>query len=370
LGEVITTAVTDTTAYTASISGEVLTAGTGSVTDRGICISTSQNPSLSDQCFSAGLGGENGNGEGVGPFTVTADSLSPFTSYFARGYVITTVGLSYGSQLTFTTLQLIPEISLSKESFAWTVSPGETLQDELVITNVGNTDLLFAIVDRVSATYLTGDNHIHPADISDELNEDFTIADDWSYYDFDLDGRSWEILLPSEIGNEIGGEEVPIAGSRFAVSYSWDVTALTPDNWIISPRMIISEGDQLSFWVKSNSAYPNEKFGLYFSPKIDSSDSVTELFSLRLNSGTWKQYTVDLSQFAFSSGYVAFRHYQTTNQYYLILDQVQQISGQDEDSWLTFSQDQGEIGAESSVTIDITVDTEGLEPGVVERVIR
>jgi len=367
LGGVVTTAVTNTTAYTASISGEVLSAGTGSVTDRGICVSTSQNPSLNDLCFTAGLDGDNGNGDGVGPFVATADGLSPFTSYFARSYVTTTVGVSYGSQLPFTTLPLIPEISLSKESFAWTATAGETLQDELVISNEGNTELLFAIVDRVSGTYLSGDNHIYPSDISDELTEDFTLAEGWTYFDADEDGNNWELLLPSDIGNEAQ----PIAGTNFAGSYSWDVTALTPDNWLVSPKIIVSEGDQLSFWVNSSSSFPAEKVSVYFSPVADSPDSFTEqIFTRRLTVGPWREYNVDLSPYAFSSGYIAFRHHDTSNQYYLILDQVQQISGQDEDSWLTFSQDQGEIGAESSVTIDITVDTEGLEPGVVERVIR
>ena len=92
----VTTAdVIDITTTTATCGGNVTSDGGSSVTARGVCWSTSQNPTTSNS--------KTTNGTGVGSYTSNITGLSPNTTYYVRAYATNSEGTAYGEQKTFST---------------------------------------------------------------------------------------------------------------------------------------------------------------------------------------------------------------------------------------------------------------------------
>ena len=81
---------------TATLGGEVTDNGGESVTERGVVYSTSSNPTTSDTKVQIG--------SGTGTFSQGVTGLSESTQYYVRAYAINSIGTSYGSEETFTTL--------------------------------------------------------------------------------------------------------------------------------------------------------------------------------------------------------------------------------------------------------------------------
>ena len=102
---VTTGTVTNITTTTASCSGNVTSDGGSSVTVRGVCWSTSQNPTTSDSKTTDDLAQKTkaADGTGLGTYTSNITGLSPNTTYYVRGYATNSVGTAYGDQRTFTT---------------------------------------------------------------------------------------------------------------------------------------------------------------------------------------------------------------------------------------------------------------------------
>ena len=93
---VTTNAVSDIQATSATCGGNVSSDGGATVTARGICWSTSQNPTISNS--------KTTDGSGTGSFTSTISGLSKNTTYYVRAYATNSIGTSYGEQRSFTTV--------------------------------------------------------------------------------------------------------------------------------------------------------------------------------------------------------------------------------------------------------------------------
>lgn len=93
---VTTTAASNITQTTATSGGNVTNEGGATVTARGVCWSTSPNPTVSDNYTT--------DGDGTGTFVSTISGLSPNTPYYVRAYSTNSVGTAYGNQVTFSTL--------------------------------------------------------------------------------------------------------------------------------------------------------------------------------------------------------------------------------------------------------------------------
>jgi uncharacterized protein (TIGR02145 family) len=91
-----TTAGFAITTTTASSGGNITSDGGGTITARGVCWSTSQNPTIA-------LTTKTSNGTGTGSFTSSLTGLSPSTSYYIRAYATNSAGTAYGNQVSFTT---------------------------------------------------------------------------------------------------------------------------------------------------------------------------------------------------------------------------------------------------------------------------
>lgn len=96
LPQVQTNDVTNIGFSSALVSGEVISQGSTEVLSKGICWSTSSNPSVS--------GTRSDNGAGIGSFTSSITNLQPNTTYHVRAYATNTDGTSYGADITFTTM--------------------------------------------------------------------------------------------------------------------------------------------------------------------------------------------------------------------------------------------------------------------------
>lgn len=95
---VTTDTVINITSSSAEINCNVTDSGGAAVTARGVCWSTSSNPTVSDSKTS------DGNGDGA--FTSNITGLQPNTTYYVRAYATNSAGTSYGEEKQFKTLNI------------------------------------------------------------------------------------------------------------------------------------------------------------------------------------------------------------------------------------------------------------------------
>ena len=101
LPTVTTSVPTGLAAGTAILGGNVTDQGSAAVTDRGVCLSTSSNPTTADLIVLSGTG--------TGSFSTADARLIPNTAYYVRAYATNSVGTSYGQNQQFTTLDAFYE---------------------------------------------------------------------------------------------------------------------------------------------------------------------------------------------------------------------------------------------------------------------
>jgi hypothetical protein len=92
---VTTTDLTNITLSSALSGGNVTSDGGATVTGRGVCWSTTVNPTISDN--------KTTDSSGTGSFTSLITGLSLGTKYYVRAYATNSVGTAYGEQGNFTT---------------------------------------------------------------------------------------------------------------------------------------------------------------------------------------------------------------------------------------------------------------------------
>jgi hypothetical protein len=90
-----TAAVTSITATTATSGGTIGADGGDPVTARGVCWSTTTNPTTADS--------KTTDGTVVGTFTSAITGLTSGTTYYVRSYATNSVGTTYGPEVSFTT---------------------------------------------------------------------------------------------------------------------------------------------------------------------------------------------------------------------------------------------------------------------------
>jgi hypothetical protein len=111
---VTTTPASSITMTTATAGGNVISDGGAAVSARGVCWSTTANPTIA--------GSHTNDASGLGVFTSSITGLAANTIYHIRAYATNTTGTSYGSDLTFSTLCGISAIPFS-EGFTNTTIP-------------------------------------------------------------------------------------------------------------------------------------------------------------------------------------------------------------------------------------------------------
>ena len=103
----ITTANPTNVEYTsATVGGNISSDGGASVTECGICYSTTENPAIESNKIVSG--------KGTGSYTINLTDLQDSTTYYVRAYAVNKKGTSYGEQVSFMTKgYMLPTITIS-----------------------------------------------------------------------------------------------------------------------------------------------------------------------------------------------------------------------------------------------------------------
>jgi len=147
--------------------------------------------------------------------------------------------------------------------------------------------------------------------------EDEAQANDWMIVDNDGDGFCWEYT------NTDGQITHSGTGVMSSASYDNDTyTALTPDNWLISPQVNL-KGTLVFYACGQDPSYAREVFAVYVATGEPQGieDFVKISADITVN-GTMKEYIFDLSEFEGKTGCIAFRHYNVTDMYAVCVDDI------------------------------------------------
>ena len=161
----------------------------------------------------------------------------------------------------------------------------------------------------------------------------------WTNIDADGDGNVWQNGAASGLPGHNGS-----TGMLFSQSYINYVGALNPDNYIVSPTKIsVQAGSAISFWAcAQDAAYAGEHYGVAVSTAGNTSaNDFTTIWEETMTAkraqtdayansevrgtrdqGAWYQKTIDLSAYAGQEIWVAIRHFNCTDMFYLDIDDI------------------------------------------------
>ena len=158
----VTTAAVTEIGQTAALSGgEVTSDGGADVTARGVCWSTSQNPTIDDN--------KTENGSGTGSYNSNLSNLTPNTTYYVRAYATNSAGTGYGEERSFTTLEEEPfetqTITVNGVPFTMIAVEGGTFQMGATSEQGGDADIDEKPVHSVTLS----DYYIGETEVTQEL---------------------------------------------------------------------------------------------------------------------------------------------------------------------------------------------------------
>jgi hypothetical protein len=241
LPTVITVSVGSITTSSAQIAGNVTDDGGATIIAKGVCWSTSLNPTISDNITN--------EGSGIESFISNIAGLSLGTTYYVRAYATNSLGTAYGDQVNFITIDAKvlfntygPDDSYSKGS-GWTLGFSEASSRSLVhgigfVPEISGTILQYEITvfrkyggERLDA-WLLNDVDNYPGALIEQFS--FTVPSGLS--DLKLSASSlvnpvlvagkryWLIVAPPDINNELFGwyRNPPIEGVLDAQGPSLD----------------------------------------------------------------------------------------------------------------------------------------------------
>jgi hypothetical protein len=121
---------------------------------------------------------------------------------------------------------------------------------------------------------------------------------------------------------------VPVPRPPCVASYTWNNNAFTPDNWLVTPEITGLNGVTKLSWLVSPQevGFTAEKYSVYVSTtgnqiaNFTAAPLFTEICTDDMFGGVFR--TVDLTEFAGQSVWIAFRHYDCTDEYRLLIDDI------------------------------------------------
>lgn len=197
-----------------------------------------------------------------------------------------------------------------------------------------------------------------PIAFTEEFEQDTegnTITDlpsGWTTIDNDGDGYEWYHLTGENFNNH--------SGIGHVTSASYQSAALTPDNWLVTPKAILD--GTFSFWAAGQDpSYAGEVFAVYVSTTDATSiDNFVKISEDLTATGEMTEYTFDLSSYEGVEGYIAIRHYNVTDMFRLNVDDITYIPVETPEAFNIYLD--GELV--ETVSGDVfTYTFEGVEPG-------
>ena len=212
----------------------------------------------------------------------------------------------------------------------WTPAEGEELTSQVVVTIAANTQ-----INSIEVTVESEGGSVEPGEAIDPDGITYTFDDGtlqgWTTIDADGDGYNWiNTSEADDTGTKLPGHGGEGNFAVFSQSY-YNQTALTPDNYLVSPK--IKLGSTFRFYaVAQDAAYPVEHFGVAVSTSgkdVANFEMVDEwdLKAVRHNGprkaqGNWYEFAVDMSKYQGEEGYVAIRHFNCTDMFYILVDDI------------------------------------------------
>jgi hypothetical protein len=145
------------------------------------------------------------------------------------------------------------------------------------------------------------------------FHEDFeseNMPTGWTSIDANQDGNTWYI-----------GHATTHSGNNGAanISYIYNTSGTSPDDYLVSPMLDLQ--GTLRVWLSGYGERYQENFAIYLSTTGNSAaDFTTTLIGETNTTNEYVEYTADLSSYAGQQGYIAIRHFNCSDQYYLYVD--------------------------------------------------
>ncbi|MEZ7967038.1 MAG: hypothetical protein QMB45_05610 [Flavobacteriales bacterium] len=115
----------------ATINSEVIQDGGSTLTQRGVCWSTNQNPTITDNITN--------NGMGLGSFTSSLTTLNANTTYYVRAHATNGMGTAYGNQINFTTTNISGSLPILTTASASGISNNSAVSGGNINSDGGST---------------------------------------------------------------------------------------------------------------------------------------------------------------------------------------------------------------------------------------
>lgn len=159
------------------------------------------------------------------------------------------------------------------------------------------------------------------------FSDDFNDEDisDWTLVDSDGDGNNWFAVQVTNNGTPVG---TPVLRSA-----SWISTGpLTPDNWAITPAIDLTSyavGSATLNWLVDapDADWDAENYTVYVATSNSINDLINSTVTFSENTldgvNTLTARTLDLSSLVGNVVYVAFRHFNVTDQFVIHVDDVE-----------------------------------------------
>lgn len=222
-------------------------------------------------------------------------------------------------------------------------------------------------------SYFTGnDGYVYDF----ELDYDEGRLLDWITIDADGDGHNWKFSEEGGYGHN-GSDGVML-------SYSYDnySGALSPDNYLVSPKISVTQNCHVARFFASamDEAYPADHFGLAVSTTTNANPSAftmlqewtmtskyngkkVERDGKGLRQGNWHEYSADLSAYIGQEIYIAIRHFNSTDNFCLCVDDVMLVSDNPDPLTECSIKLDGATVAQNVEGIHYLFDTEGFSDG-------
>ena len=152
--------------------------------------------------------------------------------------------------------------------------------------------------------------------------ESETLPTGWTTIDANADGNTWGIgFATAHTGNN----------GAYNLSYIYNTDNTTPDDYLVSPLLDLQ--GTLRVWLSGYGERYEEHFAIYVSTTGNTAaDFTTTLLNETTTTDSYVEYTADLSSYAGQKGYIAIRHFNCTDQYYLYVDDFGLYGSED---WVT-----------------------------------
>lgn len=221
--------------------------------------------------------------------------------------------------------------SLQATGYHWDFGNGNTSTEENPVeryTSGGLYEVTLTITPRQDLHYNTLQKTerlmlvptIFREQFDDPALEDTFPPEGWGLLDQDGDGHDWYWDSSS--------------GEYYIMSDSWLTAtseALTPDNWIITPQIDLTEvnGADLEFEVTPRASGPEfrtENYSILVSTTGTNPEDFETIYTERLQptmeNWTWILRNVNISQYAGEQIYIAFRHHDSTDLWSIALRDI------------------------------------------------